>query len=214
MKTSELISALIRADRAPVRSAPVLRRLALAAALGTAISVGALGIWLGVQPISPVLEASWFWMKAGYCLTLALAAFVLLVRLARPGAPLGAASWLLAGAAVFALIVMSARQVLSTPADAQGALWFGSTWGVCPWRILTLAAPIYVVLLLGLRRLAPTRLAATGAAAGLLAGGLAGVVYGLYCREFAAPFVAVWYSAGLALSASVGAMVGARLLRW
>jgi hypothetical protein len=81
-------------------------------------------------------------------------------------------------------------------------------------RIFALAAPVYLALVWSLRRLAPTRLARTGAAAGLLAGGLAAAVYGLYCQESTAPFVATWYTLGVGACAAVGAGLGRWLLRW
>jgi hypothetical protein len=109
---------------------------------------------------------------------------------------------------------MAVYTSMRAPADRQAVVWLGDTWRLCPWRILALAAPIYLTVTFGLRRLAPTRLAQAGAAAGLMAGGLAGAVYGLYCQESTAPFVAVWYTAGFAASALVGALLGPRLLRW
>jgi hypothetical protein len=173
-----------------------------------------LTVWLGVQPLASAVGASWFWMKAGYSLALAMAGFLLLVRVARPGARLGPA-WLVVGALALAAIwMMAAHAAMRTPIRSQPHLWLGDTWRVCPWRILALAGPIYLVVALGLRRLAPTRLALAGGAAGLLAGGLAAVVYGLYCQESTAPFVAVWYSVGIAGCALIGALTGPRLLHW
>jgi hypothetical protein len=164
--------------------------------------------------LSAALGASWFWMKAGYSLTMAAVGLLLVVRLARPGAPLGWV-WLVLGAvALAAIMTMAAHTAMRTPADRQAALWLGHTWRLCPWRILALAAPIFLGLTLAIRRLAPTWLAPAGAAAGLLAGGLAGAVYGLYCQENTAPFVVVWYTAGFAASALIGAALGPRLLRW
>jgi hypothetical protein len=214
MKTSELIAALAQADTGPVRLARPMNRLASGAAAGVLAAVLILAAWLGFQPLSAALGASWFWMKAGYSLTVALVGFLLVIRLARPGAARGRA-WLVVGALALAAIWMMAVHVsMHAPADRQSAVWLGNTWRLCPWRILALAAPIYLALIFGLRRLAPTRLGQAGAAAGLMAGGLAGAVYGLYCQENTAPFVAVWYTAGFAASALVGALLGPRLLRW
>ncbi|HEY2480706.1 MAG TPA: DUF1109 domain-containing protein [Caulobacteraceae bacterium] len=214
MKTSELIAALAQADTGPVRLARPMNRLAAGAAAGVLAAVLILALWLGFQPLSAALHASWFWMKAGYSLTVAAVGFLLVTRLARPGTPAGR-SWLVVGALALAAIwMMAAHTSMRAPADRQAAVWLGSTWRVCPWRILALSAPIYVALTLGLRRLAPTRLAQAGAAAGLMAGGLAGAVYGLYCQENTAPFVAIWYTAGFAASALIGALLGPRLLRW
>jgi hypothetical protein len=214
MKTSELIAALAAGETAPVRPVRPVIRIAPGAALGVVGAGLILAVWLGFQPFGVALGASWFWMKAGYSLTVALAGLLLAVRLARPGTPAGRA-WLVLGALALALVwMMASRTAMSAPADRQAALWLGSTWRMCPWRILALAAPIYLALILTVRRLAPTRLLLAGAAAGLAAGGLAGAVYGLYCQEHTAPFVAVWYTAGFAASAIIGAALGPRLLRW
>lgn len=212
MKTSELIAAL--AEAGPVRPVRPMNRLVLGAAAGVLAAILVLALWLGFQPMGAALHASWFWMKAGYSLTMAAVGLLLVVRLARPGTPTGAA-WLVLGALALAAIwTMAAHASMRAPADRQAALWLGATWRVCPWRILALATPIYLTLVLTIRRLAPTRLIQAGAAAGLLAGGLAGTVYGLYCQENTAPFVAVWYTTGYAASALIGAMLGPRLLRW
>jgi hypothetical protein len=212
MKTSELIAAL--AATGPVRPARPMNRLAVGAAAGVLAAIVILALWLGFQPLSAALGASWFWMKAGYSLTMAAVGLLLALRLARPGAPPGWA-WLVIGVAALATIsMMAAHTSMRAGGDRQAALWLGATWRQCPWRILALSAPIFLALTLAIRRLAPTRLAPAGAAIGLLAGGLAGAVYGLYCRENTAPFVAVWYTAGFAASALIGAVLGPRLLRW
>jgi hypothetical protein len=214
MKTSDLIAALAIADPTPVRRTPPSSLVTPAAGIGLTIAFVVLASWLGFQPMAPAMAASWFWMKAGYSLALASAGFLLLVRVARPGARLGW-TWVVVGAlAIGAVWMMAARTSMHAPAETAPRLWLGSTWRVCPWRILALAGPIFLAIVLGLRRLAPTRLALTGGAAGLLAGGLAAAVYGFYCQENTAPFVAVWYSAGIVGCALVGALLGPRILRW
>jgi len=214
MKTSDLIAALAASDAAPVRPAAPAFRLAPAALIGACAAGIVLALWLGFQPLTAAVGASWFWMKAGYSLAAALAGFLLLIRLARPGARPGLAGAGIAVAAFVVIWMMAMDASMRAGAAQAPALWLGSTWRVCPWRILALAAPIYLAVIVVLRRLAPTRLSLTGAAAGLLAGGLSAAVYGLYCQENTAPFVAVWYSLGIAVSALAGAFAGPRLLRW
>ena len=77
-----------------------------------------------------------------------------------------------------------------------------------------LSAPVYALLIVALRRFAPTRLAATGAAAGLLAGAVAASVYNLACMGTSATFVLTWFTPGIAAAAGLGALIGRRLLRW
>ncbi|MGH7025545.1 MAG: NrsF family protein [Caulobacteraceae bacterium] len=214
MKTSELIEALAAVDNNSITPVAPSLRLAPAALAGALVALAVLALWLGVQPLGQAARASWFWMKAGYSLTLAVGGFLLLVPLARPGARLGLAGGVISVIALLAIWTMAMHAIMRTNADHRAALWLGQTWRVCALRILALAAPIFIAIVLVLRRLAPTRLVLTGAAAGLLAGGLSAAVYGLYCQETAAPFVAVWYSLGVAGSAAVGALIGPRLLRW
>jgi len=213
MKTSDLIAALA-ADTTPVRRASVARNLLIASVVGSAATIVVLVAWLGLNPLMPVLGASWFWMKGGFAATLALSGFLLLNRLARPGAPVGRAALAIGALALVVMAMLAMHSSMHALPGQMCQLWLGDTWKVCPFRILLLSIPVYLGLTWALRRLAPTRLALTGAAAGLAAGALAAVIYGLYCREWAAPFVFVWYSLGVGLSAAFGALVGTRLLRW
>jgi hypothetical protein len=112
------------------------------------------------------------------------------------------------------MVGLSAIELSRAPPGGMRAMWMGHTATVCSLRILALSVPVYFGSILVLRRLAPTRLALTGAAAGLLAGGLGASVYGLYCDEAAATFVVTWYTLGIAASAALGALIGSRLLRW
>ena len=59
---------------------------------------------------------------------------------------------------------------------------------------------MFLALLVGMRRLPPTRLAAAAAASGLLAGGLGATICGLYCEETSAAVVATWYTLGVAFA--------------
>src|SRR5258708_687821 len=158
MKTSDLIAALAAADARPVRQAAPTASVAAAAGIGAFAAVVILGLWLGFQPLAHAFSATWFWMKAGFSLSLALAGFLLLVRAVRPGARVGLA-WMVVGfLALGAIGMMAAHTSMQAPPDRQMALWLGSTWRVCPWRILALAIPIYAAVVLSLRNLAPTRL--------------------------------------------------------
>lgn len=214
MKTSDLIAALTAAGADPAPPTSSLARIAPAALGGMVVAFVILNLWLGMQPLGAAMGARWFWMKAIYCLTLALAGVLLLTPSSRPGGRLGLAGLMVMMAAIVGIGLMAGHQMMAAPPALHAKLWLGDTWRVCPWRILALAAPIYAALMIGLRRLAPTRLAIAGAAAGLLAGGLSGLTYGLYCQESAAPFVAAWYTLGVGACAALGAVIGARLLRW
>ena len=212
MKTAELISALA-ADTAPVKSARVIGPLAGACLLGAFVTGVVLVTWLGLRPLGEAVQTSAFWMKAGYTSALALAGFLLAIRLARPGGRPGRVLTI-ALLAVVAMVGLSAIEMSRAQPGTMRSLWMGHTWSVCSLRILALSIPVYFGSILALRQLAPTRLAIAGAAAGLLAGGVGASVYGLYCAETSAMFVVIWYTLGIAASAVLGAVIGSRLLRW
>jgi hypothetical protein len=85
---------------------------------------------------------------------------------------------------------------------------------VCPFLIALIAAPVFIVLVLILRGLAPTRLALAGAAAGFAAGSMGALVYSLHCPELAAPFIGIWYLSGMLIPTMLGTWLGPWLLRW
>jgi hypothetical protein len=212
MKTHDLIG-LLAQDSPPMPARRLAPRLLGAALAGAVVSALILVAWLGLRPMDQAMHSPPFWMKAAYTALLALAGLMAAVRLARPGGRVGAAL-VLAVVAVAWLAMLAMMETMRTPAAGQSHLWLGWTWGICPFRILALALPIFAAVLWLMRRMAPTRLALAGAAAGLFAGGVGATVYGLYCRESAAAFVVVWYSLGILACAALGAVIGRRLLRW
>jgi hypothetical protein len=212
MKTADLIAALAT-DTAPVKPVRIMGRLAGASLAGAIVTGVILVTWLGLRPLGEAVQTSAFWMKAGYTWALALAGFLLALRLARPeGRPGRILS--IALLAVVAMIGLSVIELMRAGPGGMMPLMMGHTWSVCSLRILALSVPVYFGSILVLRRLAPTRLAIAGAAAGLLAGGVGASVYGLYCAETAATFVVTWYTLGITASAAIGAVIGSRLLRW
>jgi hypothetical protein len=212
MKTHDLID-LLAQDAPPATLRPFAPRLLGAALASAAVSGLILVAWLGLRPMHQAMHSPPFWMKAAYTSLLAMAGLVTTMRLARPGARMGAAL-VLAAVAVAWLAMMAMMETMRTPAAGQAHLWLGWTWAICPFRILALAAPVFAAVFWLMRRTAPTRPALAGAAAGLFAGGVGATVYGLYCQETAAAFVVVWYSLGVAACAAIGAAVGARVQRW
>jgi len=212
MKTQDLV-ALLAHDAPPGPSRRLTPRLLGAALTGAAVSGLILIAWLGLRPMGPAMHSPPFWMKTAYTALIAVAGFVITARLARPGARMGWAPWIVAVAVVW-LAMLAMMEMRRTPAAAMSHLWLGWTWKICALRILALSTPVFVAVLWLLRRMAPTRVALAGAAAGLFAGGVGATVYGMYCEETAAAFVVVWYSLGMAACAALGAVIGQRLLRW
>ena len=211
METDDLIARLA-ADRAARPGPRIDLALAALGALAASLLV-MLAFWGLRTDLLQALASAAFWMKAGYTAAVALAAWLILDRLARPGgrSPLGMA---LAAAAVVLVAALAARELALLPSDQWMAVVKGQSWSVCPARIALASAPGFLIAVLALRRAAPTRPALAGAAAGLLAGGLGATAYGLHCDETAAAFLAVWYTLGMLVWAVAGAVAGPRLLRW
>jgi len=212
MRTADLIELLARDARA-TPSGVANRRLLAALVAGGLITLAIVVMGLRCQALLAAAQQSWFWMKAAYTGLLTIGGVIMVRRLSMPGARLGAAP-LAAALVILAMLALAAGQILSAAPAARMALWLGHTWKVCSPLILLLAVPIYGCLVAAIRRLAPTRLALTGAAAGFAAGALAATLYGLHCPEQAAVFVVTWYTLGIAAATGLGALIGRRLLRW
>jgi hypothetical protein len=213
MKTDELIDVLSRHTGAVAHNAAA-RRLALGSLLGGAAAVPLMLAMLGINPDLAADAHTWkFWVKAAFVIAIAVSAWKVVRRLARPGAdPRGPARAL---SVPFALMAALAVVVLfSAPAADRLSLVLGSSWDTCPVNIATLALPSFVLLLAAVRSLAPTRLALAGAATGLLAGALGTLVYLLHCPELEAPFIAVWYVLGMLIPTGLGALIAPKLLVW
>ena len=213
MQTDELAH-LLATGLEPTPPGAARRRWTFALTSSATTAAALMLLWLGLEPALPrVATLPMFWVKLGLPLALCAGALLAVIRLARPGAALGAAPWF---AAVPVLLIWALAAVVLQRAapEARSALLFGQTWQVCPLYITSLAAPTFLAAWWALRGLAPTRLRSTGAAAGLLAGAVGALVYTFHCPELAAPFIAVWYVLGMCLPAVLGAVLGPSLLRW
>jgi hypothetical protein len=213
VKTEELVSLLAdKVEPVDVRRAP--RRLLLSWVAGMMVSVLLLA---GVLRFNSALPREallgMFWVRGGFCASLALVALAAVGRLGRPGARL---SLLPVGLAlpVIAMWLLSIVVLVQAPARDRVSLLLGRTALACPWLISFLAAPLFIALIRALRGLAPTQLRLAGAAAGFAAGAAGALVYTLHCPELAPPFFAIWYLLGMLIPAGLGAFLGPRLLRW
>lgn len=213
MRTEQLIDALAR-DPTPVDAGAARRRFALLLALGPLAALVLMMVLLRPRPdLAAAIHLPMFWLKVLWPAVVAVAACVLLDRLAHPGAKLGGSP--AAALAPTVLVVLMGAVVLwsAEPADRL-ALLLGQTWYECPFLIALLSVPALGLALRALRGFAPTRLPLAGAAAGLFAGAAAAFAYAFHCPEMQAPFLAVWYVLGMLIPAAVGAALGQRMLRW
>lgn len=213
MKTDDLVS-LLATGVAPAPRRAATRRLALAMAFGLPLSFAILWFDYGVRrDLVQAMFWPMFWVKLLFPACIAVAGFVMLQRLARPGVRLRL-SWVGVALPVAAVWALAGVVWLQTPADARMAMLMGVTWKSCAFSICLIGLPVFAAALVAMRSLAPTQPALAGAAAGALAGGAGATVYALHCMELAAPFLAVWYVGGIALAMLIGAALGPRLLRW
>ena len=180
----ELIDRLVR-DLRPLPPWALERRLLAALGLGMLGAMALMVLVLGPRhDWAQMLASPVFLAKLAYAGGLALTGGVATARLARPLGEAGAA----VPAALAVFLTLAAAALVSMPVLAG--------------------------LLALLRRLAPTRPLAAGAAAGLLAGAAGTMVYALHCPETGLPFVALWYTAGILLTTALGAALGRFALRW
>ena len=213
MRTEDLIDQLsARVPRLSRQAGP--RRLLAGVGGGT---LAALVILLVVYGLRPDLATAGgtvpFWMKWAFTVSLAVAAFAIVRRLARPEGRIGAA-WIALATPLVIVAALGVLELGASPPEAWMTLWIGRTAARCSSAIVLLSAPTLVGLLWSLQRLAPTRPVSAGAAAGVLAGAAGAAVYALTCPEQTAVFMATWYTGGIALTGVLGGLLGGRLLRW
>lgn len=84
----------------------------------------------------------------------------------------------------------------------------------CVGVIVVASLPALLIIMAGLRRGIPTRLACAGAISGILAGSLAALAYTVACVNDGALFVAIWYAVAISITTAIGAVVGRYALAW
>lgn len=211
MKTTELIERLA-SDLKPTPQRA--RRLGLAILIGGVVALAGLWALFGLRPdLASAMLTTEFWVKWSFTLAVALAAFILCSRLARPE---GKAGWWPLGLVlpILALGVAACVEMMATAQPERQMIWMGQTAVQCMWCIPLLALPLLIGILWAFRFFAPTRLRLAGFCAGLLSGAAAATLYALHCEETAMAFVATWYSVGMLLPALLGWLFGPRVLRW
>jgi hypothetical protein len=213
VNTEELVS-LLASQAEPVDVGAGVRQLALALGLAILCAVGLTALLLGLNPaLLQDATRPMFWAKEFFCLTLSAAGVITVLRLGRPGRPMGGAPIGIA-APLVAMWLLSAVVLFASPGADREAQVLGHTALVCPWLIAVVSMPVFIAFVWLMRGLAPTRLRWAGAAVGFAAGAIGALVYSLHCPEYAAPFLGVWYVLGILIPTLAGAGAGPRLLRW
>jgi hypothetical protein len=212
MDTNELVRSLA-ADHAS-RARPLGWGLAVALVLALPFTLTMFMMRLGMRPdFMTATHNPFFVLKFVVTLALAFTSVALVMRLARPGADIRKAAWLL----VIPLLLLGGG-IAADMMLKDGSPWMmrmrGSNSMVCLSAIPMLSLPLLVAALIGLRRGAATRPMLTGAVAGLVAGGIAATFYASHCVDDSPLFVATWYVIAIAFVALVGALVGRKVLRW
>ena len=211
MDTDHLIR-MLSADH-PTRERPVGLALAVALAVATPISLAMFLAMLGVRPdVRSAMHDPFFDLKFVVTLALVVASLIVALRLARPGARLNEAAWLLLVPGV--LLALGILGDLMIPhQSAWTTRLVGKNMTTCVTAIPLLSLPLLAGALYGLRQGAAMRPAVAGASAGLLSGGIAATIYAAHCTDDSPLFVATWYSLAIALVTSLGALAGQRILR-
>jgi hypothetical protein len=213
MRTDDLIE-LLSTGITPVKSGSTVRRF------GVALPVAAIGATLlaatvfGIRPdLSVLVRTAIFWEKLAFPLCIAIGALLAAVRLARPGARVGAAWPVMAIPVVVVWIAAVLIVVTAAPQDRLPAI-LGHSWQSCPFNIFLLAVPGFIAIFWAVKGLAPTNLRLAGAASGLLAGSIAAVAYTFHCPEMSPAFWSIWHLAGMLLPAALGTVLGPKFLHW
>ena len=211
MKTDDLIEALALGVE-PVKPAR-LDWLALAAAVAASVLTVAVALKLRAD-LDTAMLSPMLWVKGAYTASLAGAGLWLATRLGSPGRGFGAPGLLLAAIAGL-MLVLGGVELAVTPASERMAVLLGETWAVCARNILIASVLTGPLVFVSARRLAPTRLAMSGAVLGVAASSVSATAYGLlHCPEASLSFMAVWYTSAICLGGLIGGIAGRFALRW
>jgi len=201
-------------DLKPVPPHGLAMRLAGYAAVGALVAGVLMLAWLGLRPDMDTAPGTMmFWSKFAYTTAFAGLGGLAALRLSRPGGSMARVAIWIAGLVALMVAFGIVQMLIMGPGEMHRLVMGGSAL-ICPFYIVALSVPIYVPVVMAMRRAAPTRPTLAGFAAGLLAGGAATWVYAFHCTESGMPFVAIWYTLGVLAAAGLGAIVGRFALRW
>ncbi len=212
MKTEDLIAAL--AADLEVKPSPLRRLFALDVLAGFAVSAAFFFAFLGLRKtFFASLDEPRFLFKFVFTLTMAASGLVLVWRLSRPAAKIGAAGWAVLLAPALALLACIA-EMAAVPRDLWMTRMIGHNAVHCLTLIPLMSLAPLAGLFLALRHGAPTEPQKAGAAAAFAAAGLAATLYAANCPDDSPFFVIVWYLLATLIVVTLGWFAGGRFLRW
>ena len=213
MRTDDLVG-LLSTGITPVKRGTAGRRFGIALPLAAIGATLLMATVFGIRPdLGAIVKTAIFWEKLAFPLCIAIGALVATVRLARPGARVGA-GWPVMVTPVVIVWIAAMVVVVSIAPQYRLPAILGQTWRTCPFNILLLSVPGFIAIFWAVKGLAPTRLRLAAAISGLLASSTATVAYCFHCPEMSPAFWSVWYVAGMLLPVALGAVLGPKLLRW
>ena len=211
MRTNDLIDALT-ADIG-MRPERLERRLVVLGLLGLGLSACLFALVLAPRPdLAAVFATPRVPFKFVLRLTLVGVAGPLISQVARPD--FRPHIWLAVALPLAILLLGVVMELAATPASAWASLLVGANAIPCLALVSILSVPPLALLLLALRRGAPSRPGLAGGVAGLLAGGFSATLYALHYIDDSPLFVAAWYGLATGLVAAAGAALGPKVLRW
>ena len=211
MKTEQLVAALVEDRAGSTRS--LGRSLLVAAAAGSVVSLAIFAVEFGPRIDLMAAFATWrFDLKLVLVFAALVAAFAACRAMARP---VPSTSWrvLVQGTALLAAAALVV-ELVAVPAEAWRPRLVGSNAVICLTTIPLFALAPLAVLLVAMRRTAPSSPGWAGAAAGALAAAVAATIYAFHCFDDSPLFVLTWYPLAALPVIGVAAIAGHRLLRW
>jgi hypothetical protein len=213
MKTDDLIKAL--AADTGTHKRPISQTIALAIATGCIVSaaflIGHLGVRTGL--VETVMQSWHLVIKIAFTLALAIPAYFIVQRAARPDGE-AQSLWPLLAIAPAILLAAVGFEYVTGANDNVSDVIMSPNWSVCVIHIPVLSMAPLAAVLYALKQGAPANPALAGAFGGLFSAALGSVLYATFCDADNPMFVAVWYTVGILAMTALGALLGSRLLRW
>jgi hypothetical protein len=206
--TDDLIRSL--ASAAGTRqSASLQAAFAVTGAASLACALLLVFLVIGIRPdFADMAVRMPFGFKLAYTGSLVVGTSVVALYAATPGASATALYALLPAVIVLALGVLFDPTGFPIMGRTNTAVVF------CVSSILFLSLPAMILMLVVMRKGAPTQPLFAGAVVGMLSASVGAMAYTLACKNDGTAFVAIWYTAACAIMAFIGAVAGHRVLRW